>query len=327
MRRAVTAPVTAPGWLLGGLAFATACTLLAPLGWPFELFSHFRLQLAAAALVLAVLLAWRRRAVLAASALALAAWHAAPIVLSSAAVQSASGCDGPVFTVVTANLQFSNTRQEPFLAWLDAQQADLVVLQEVTEAWARRLAQLRDLPHQHALARDDPYGMAVLSRRPLESFDWVDLVGDGLPSVEGAVLVHGRRVRFLGLHTHWPLTPGLARARDAALQRAARLAGEAAGPVVLLGDLNVTPDSPVFDRLLADSGLRDVLQGAPWRPTWAARAWPVALRIDHILVPPAVCVEYATVGPAIGSDHRPVLARLRLSSSASGPDTSAGTAR
>jgi endonuclease/exonuclease/phosphatase (EEP) superfamily protein YafD len=31
-----------------------------------------------------------------------------------------------------------------------------------------------------------------------------------------------------------------------------------------------------------------------------------------VLVTPGVCVEQAVVGEAIGADHRPVIARLRL---------------
>ena len=80
----------------------------------------------------------------------------------------------------------------------------------------------------------------------------------------------------------------------------------------LLGDLNLTPYSPPFHRLLADGRLRDAMQGRGWQPTWRASFWPLALRIDHVLVSSGVCVEEATVGPAVGSDHRPVLARLRL---------------
>jgi endonuclease/exonuclease/phosphatase (EEP) superfamily protein YafD len=44
--------------------------------------------------------------------------------------------------------------------------------------------------------------------------------------------------------------------------------------------------------------------------------WPLALRIDHVLVTPDLCVERVEVGPSIGSDHRPVIARLRLASPA-----------
>ena len=298
-------------WLLGGVALATVLALLAPLGWPFELFSHFRVQYAAAALLLAVLLAWRRAAVPAVLALVIAGWHALPGIAAKTGAAEAPDCAGPLFTVATANVQFSNTRPEAFRAWLATQPADFLVIQEVTEAWAAEFEAQAAYPYRHIVSREDPYGLALLSRWPLESVTLVDLAGDGLPSLAGIVDAGGQRIRFLGLHTHWPLTPALAAARDEALQGAAALASAADLPVVLLGDLNLTPDSPAFDRLLDEAGLQDVMHGRGWRPTWLAGFWPLALRIDHVLVSSSLCVEQAEVGPPIGSDHRPVVARLR----------------
>ena len=298
-------------WLLGGVALATVLSLLAPLGWPFELFSHFRVQYAAAALLLAVLLAWRRAAVPAVLALVIAGWHALPGIAAKTGAAEAQDCAGPVFTVATANAQFSNTRPEAFRAWLATQPADFLVIQEVTEAWAAELEAQAAYPYRHIVSREDPYGLALLSRWPLESVALVDLAGDGLPSLAGIVDAGGQRIRFLGLHTHWPLTPALAAARDEALQGAAALASAGDLPVVLLGDLNLTPDSPAFDRLLDEAGLQDVMHDRGWRPTWLAGFWPLALRIDHVLVSSSLCVEQAEVGPPIGSDHRPVVARLR----------------
>lgn len=298
-------------WLLGGVALATALALLAPLGWPFELFSHFRVQYAAAALLLSVLLAWRRAAVPSVLALVLAGWHALPGLGGQTGAAEAGDCAGPTFTVATANVQFSNTQPEAFRAWLATQPADFLVIQEVTAAWAAELEAQTAYPHRYVVPREDPYGLALLSRWPMESVTQVDLAGDGLPSLAGSVDAGGQRIRFLGIHTHWPLTPALAAARDEALQAAAQLASAAGMPVVVLGDLNLTPDSPAFDRLLDEAGLQDVMRGRGWRPTWLAGFWPLALRIDHVLVSPSLCVERAEVGPPIGSDHRPVIARLR----------------
>jgi endonuclease/exonuclease/phosphatase (EEP) superfamily protein YafD len=299
-------------WMLGGVAVATALALLAPLGWPFELFSHFRLQYAVAALVLTVLFAWRRAAAPALLALAFGGWHAWPGLAAPSGAAASPACAGPSITVATVNVQFSNPRPEAFRAWLATQPADLLVIQEVTEAWAALIESMPSYPYRHVVSRADPYGLAVLSRLPLESVAWVDLAGDGLPSLAGIVDAGGQRVRFLGLHTHWPITPSLAAARDEALRNAAALASAADLPVVLLGDLNLTPDSPAFDGLLEQGGLRDTLRGRGWNPTWLAGFWPLALRIDHVLVSSELCVEQAEVGPAIGSDHRPVIATLRL---------------
>jgi endonuclease/exonuclease/phosphatase (EEP) superfamily protein YafD len=72
----------------------------------------------------------------------------------------------------------------------------------------------------------------------------------------------------------------------------------------------------VFARFLESAGLRDALEEPRWSPTWMAGFWPLGLRIDHVLVTPELCVESVEVGPSIGSDHRPVIARLRLASPA-----------
>jgi len=298
---------------LGVLCVATALALLAPLGWPFELFAHFRVQYAVAALLVALLLVWRRHGVAAGVAVVVAAWNGLPVVQRTLAESPSASCTGPAFTVATVNLQYSNTRHAQFFAWLAGNPADLVVVQELTGAWADALAGSQGHPHRFLVDREDPYGIGVLSRWPLESVRTIDLAGDGLPSVEGVVEIGGQRIRFLGLHTHWPVLPRLARSRDIALQQAAGTAGRSALPVILLGDLNLTPDSPAFSRLLEASGLRDAADGRHWQPTWQAGFWPLALRIDHVLVSPQLCVEAVATGPSIESDHRPVTARLRLS--------------
>lgn len=293
------------------IGLSSILALFAPVGWPFELFSHFRPQYAASALVVAVLLLWQRRTAYAAAALVLALWHGTPVA-QRALAEPPVLCEGSAFTVVTANLRYVNEHTGPFLDWLARHPADLVVVQEVSDAWARDLARLEDLPHRHLLSRPDAYGIGVLSRWPLESLERLDLADDGLPSLSGVVLVDGQPVRFLGLHTRWPVLPWLAEARDDALRRVAGIAREEQRPMVVLGDLNLSPDAPAFGRLLGDSGLRDVMHGPDWRPTWQAGFWPLALRIDHVLVNGDLCVDHAEVGSSFGSDHRPVIARLQV---------------
>jgi endonuclease/exonuclease/phosphatase (EEP) superfamily protein YafD len=297
--------------LLGGVVLATVLARLAPLGWPFELFSHFRVQYAAVALALAVLLAWRRARAAAVLAAVIGAWHLLPGVAASPGAVASQACAGPEFTVATVNVQFSNERHDAFRAWLATRPADVLVIQEVTPAWAAELGSTAHYPHRHVVPREDPYGLALLSRWPLEAVTPVDLAGDGLPSLTAVVDAAGQRVRILALHTRWPITPALAAARDEALRGAAAMARATDLPLVLLGDLNVTPDSPAFTRLLRQAGLRDAMHGQGWHPTWLAGFWPLALRIDHVLVSPGLCVEQAEAGPPVGSDHRPVLARLR----------------
>jgi endonuclease/exonuclease/phosphatase (EEP) superfamily protein YafD len=115
----------------------------------------------------------------------------------------------------------------------------------------------------------------------------------------------------IALHTHWPVLPDLFLARDAGLRLAAARARDATMPTLLAGDLNLTPYAPEFSRLEQASRLRDAFAGRPWRPTWQAGFWPLALPIDHVFVPEGVCVVDARIGPAVGSDHRPVIVTLQ----------------
>lgn len=297
---------------LTALGAATVLALAAPLGWPFELFTHFRVQYAAVALLAAaaLLVVGHPRASL--LGLVLASLNALPILQRAQAGPPAAACAGPEFTVVTANVQYANEDRHLFLDWLAAHPADLLVVQEVTVAWAGDLASLKDYPYRVLLAREDPYGIGVLSRWPLDAVEPEDFAADGLPSLAGRARIAGRSLRFLAMHTRWPILPGLARARDSSLDSAARLLNAGDGPAVTLGDLNVTPFSPAYSNFLRETGLVDAAGSARWQPTWMAGFWPLSLRIDHVFVSPGLCVEAAAVGPAIGSDHRPVLARLRF---------------
>jgi endonuclease/exonuclease/phosphatase (EEP) superfamily protein YafD len=323
-RRTIASFADGPGGKLGlalsvglaGLALATVLAFAAPLGWPFELFTHFRAQYAVSAALLVMLLLFVRRPGSAIVAGVLAALHALPALQRTFADDPVAACGGPAFTVVTANLQYSNRDTNRFLDWLARNPADLVVLQEVTGSWADALSRVSGYPQQKTLVREDPYGIGVMSRWPLRSIERLDFAADGRPSLSGDLLIEGRPVRFLALHTRWPILPHLAASRDRSVDAAAASLRAGDGPAVVLGDLNLTAYSPVFARFLGSAGLRDALEEPRWSPTWVAGFWPLALRIDHVLVSPDLCVEHVEVGPSIGSDHRPVIARLRLASPA-----------
>ena len=108
--------------------------------------------------------------------------------------------------MVTTNLQYSNRDQRSFLAWLAAHPADLVVVQEVNASWASTLAGIAGYPHRKLLTREDPYGIGVLSRWPFESLQTADLARDGQPSLAGRIVIGGQSLRFVALHTHWPIS-------------------------------------------------------------------------------------------------------------------------
>jgi endonuclease/exonuclease/phosphatase (EEP) superfamily protein YafD len=300
-----------------GTAAASLAGLFAPLGWPFELFVHFRWQLGAAALALLLAsLVLRRPWMMAVSFVTVATQWLPGALMSgraSAHEPAAPTCSDDRLRVVTANARYANTNHAAMVAWLSRSGADIIALQEVTPEWALALEPLaRIYPYRKVMARDDAYGIALLSRWALDDVWPVDFADDGLPSLVANVDVHGRRLRVIALHARWPVVPELQVARDRALQQAAALALTQPESTILLGDLNLTPYAPAFARLVSESGLRDAFAGEAWRPTWQAGFWPLALPIDHVLVPRGSCVTEHEIGPDVGSDHRPLQVTLHL---------------
>jgi endonuclease/exonuclease/phosphatase (EEP) superfamily protein YafD len=302
---------------LTGTAAASLAALLAPLGWPFELFAHFRWQLVAAALalLLASLVLRRPWMMVVACVTVLLQWLPCALLSGRASADEATvlTCRDQPLRVATANAWFANPDYTALVAWLSRSDADIIAVQEITPQSALALETLaRTYPYRKVIPREDPYGIALLSRWPIDVVRSMDFAGDGLPSLVATLDVHGRKLRVIALHTRWPVMPGLQVARDRALQQAAALALTRPEATILLGDLNLTPYAPAFARLVAESGLRDAFAGQSWRPTWQAGFWPLALPIDHVLVPRRGCVTGHEIGPDVGSDHRPLQVTLRL---------------
>ena len=76
---------------------------------------------------------------------------------------------------------------------------------------------------------------------------------------------------------------------------------------IVAGDLNCTPWSWWFKKLLSDSGLKDSGRGNGLAATWNPFGVPLSgLTIDHVLIGSKIKCTDRFVGGHIGSDHRPV---------------------
>ncbi len=150
---------------------------------------------------------------------------------------------------------------------------------------------------------DGDWSLALLSRKPIRTTRTVELPPLAVdPSTRVLLLaevdVDGANLTVVGTHfSHLEYgSPVQARALRRALPPVDR-------PAVLTGDMNMwgwTIDA------MTPSGWRRVVRGK----TWPARR--PQHQIDHLLVTPSVEVVRSEVLPDLGSDHRPIKARLRV---------------
>lgn len=276
-----------------------------------ELLSHFRPQYLAGGLVLAATLWLLQRRAVAAACLAVAAlngWLVAPYLSPSSALASE-----PDLVIAHLNVHGANRQAGRVLDFLAAADADIVVVQEVGEFWAGALAALdSDYPTRRIVARHDNFGIALYSRLPGTRLDTVAPGATGPPALLARFRHRGRPVTLLAMHPTPPVSPAMAATRDRQLAAAAELLRGESSFRLIVGDLNLTPWSPPFRRLLRGAGLADPRAGSGIHATWPALLGPFGIPIDHCLADRRLRGTHIRTGPYVGSDHRGIVCAVTL---------------
>jgi len=305
------------------LVTATLCAAFARQFWVGDLAVHFRIQLAALCLLGAVLFAWLRRPAFAVVSVitlivnitgAASAFEWQPRERTNDVAANA----GPTVHAASINVYYRNTEYEPVQNFLREQRPDFVVLVEITPAWRQALDSLASLyPYRYFSAApiqrgDGPLerGIMLLSVWPIEHVESIDFGAWAEPAVNATLNVRGKPLHVMGVHPCWPIGGEIAAERNRELVRIAAIAHSIKGPLVVLGDFNITPFSPHFAELLRASGLRSASARAGWQPTWPTFLPLAGIQIDHALVSPDIIVLGFGRGPRIGSDHWPIVVEL-----------------
>jgi endonuclease/exonuclease/phosphatase (EEP) superfamily protein YafD len=279
--------------------------------WRFELACHFRWHYLWLLLVAAVYLAVVRRRILAGMAVAVAFLNLALVVPIYVPRADNDAATGQALRVVSCNVLSRNPHREEVMGFLREERADLVLLMEISPAWATALESLSDqYPYRHVVPRTDNFGIAVLSQKPWRTIETIELGTAGVPSVVAEFGDGDSGFLFIGTH---PLPPGsatMAAERNEQLRAVSEYVVAKRTTTILVGDLNVTSYSPYFGDLLMLTGLRDTRQGFGIQASWGTPL--IEIPIDHCLVSPGVAVVDRRVGGHMGSDHRPVIVDLRM---------------
>jgi endonuclease/exonuclease/phosphatase (EEP) superfamily protein YafD len=274
--------------------------------WFLALFDHFRLQGAIVCLVALLALLIRKRWKLAAFAILSLGVNLWPIWKVSGTLPSTAQSNGlPGLKLISFNVLISNTRYQETATYLEAADADVILLMEVNSALRNALATLHKThPYGTAAAQEDHSGIALYSRIPLTDFKVKTFVAGGMPCIDALIKYGDRVVRLIGVH---PLPPrgrnelAIQLAQFEAIARQVSATTEI--PALVLGDFNATPWSQAITLLRNDSSLDFRTPKPVWRPTWQ-RGGLLALPIDHALCTQQLFFERREIGPELGSDHR-----------------------
>ena len=160
-----------------------------------ELFSHFRLQYLVVSLLLLIVFAIRRQAIyslllvvaLAINASYVLPWYDLPLYENS---EAATG--DTQLKLLYANVLSTNHEHERLLELISSERPDVILLQEMSAHWLEAMQTLEaDYPFSYSAAREDNFGIAMLSRMPLTAATHVDSPPLGYPTIIATTRIGG----------------------------------------------------------------------------------------------------------------------------------------
>lgn len=309
--------LTLTGW--AALAATVVALVVRQFPWTWQplimlaTFAHWVLLAAPVAVLLLVVVRRWATAVCAALAALLAAATQVPLY-----VASAPSAHGPAMTVMQANLGFGAADPANVVRLVTTRHVDVLATEELTFAARDRLLDAglgRLLPYRFdAALPTGGGGLAIWSRYPLR-----DEVNE--PHFELGVLTarttlpSGERLNLLAVHLlpPWPYPSAEWLSETTRLRAMLAAAAQDGSAVVVAGDFNATTDHARFRSLLS-GGYRDGAEqvGAGYLPTYPTDRWfPPLVALDHVLTRGAAVTDLSTASLP-GSDHRAMLARVRL---------------
>lgn len=246
---------------------------------------------------------------------------------------SSTAAGGAALTVMTFNVLFRNRRPRATVAAIAAEDPDLVALQELPPGLAAHLVRAlgQRYPHRVFVARRSPSGVGVASRYPLRDVRHFRLSRVGHWGQRMIVDAPSGPITVFNVHPYIPrlrlATPGPKRwspvwfdsgRRRAEIRRLLELVDRVHGPLLVLGDFNMTEYSADYRSvkkrlgdawLTAGRGLGLTFPRALALPRLLPSPWPL-LRIDYAWFSPELRPVWARSAPSGGSDHRPVVVRF-----------------
>ena len=183
--------------------------------------------------------------------------------------------DDSSLKIIAYNMYFENKEKDQEITFLLAQQADILALTEMGGfGWQKQLQTLQaNYPFSCGHSIDSPFAIQLFSKQKPLSCE-VHFIEDTYPYIR-AVLPNQRTIFVL--HPPPPVNRELANDRLIYFQAATQKIATDNNAILVVGDMNNTPYSPIYRRFAKHAQLKDALANAT--PTWK----PFFLPLDRVL--------------------------------------------
>ena len=293
------------------VAAATLAGFFGAQWWLFDVISSFRAQYAVILASVAAVLALARWWVLVGVAGVACLLNLA--VIFPLYLPRADTAEEPArITVLSFNVLAENSRYQAVTNYIKRTDPDVVFLHEAYQPWEEAV-EAASLGYEITRSRTEEliFGTLVLTRPGAEVRSFGFATGQRR-GVEVRQMVGDREVAVLGIHPLAPTGPGRTELRDGQLDWAAEWAESQSGPTVVTGDFNATLWSHAYRELQRRGGLTESMRGFGLQPSYPVGAPLLRVPIDNLLHSTDLATVSRQLGPALGSDHFPLLVELAI---------------
>jgi endonuclease/exonuclease/phosphatase (EEP) superfamily protein YafD len=235
--------------------------------------------------------------------------------------------EGGMNRLMVANVLTSNPNFDAVVTQIRNSNPDVLAVLELSTRLANRLEQEFAIDYPHRVTRPmdrGNFGIGVYSRHPLDQVN-VFTLNDSIESISAIVKSDELKYRIVATHPFPPIgKSGFEKRNSHLFDLADRVIAfrrdQPKLPVVVMGDLNLTPWSPIFGAFATRSLLTRGANRFDLTPTWYAKNHFIfGLVLDHVLLSEELCCYSKEVGDDIGSDHRAVTTQIGRATAARSP--------
>ncbi len=226
--------------------------------------------------------------------------------------KKSSGQNKDTFTLLVSNIRMDNKDKNRFIALVEKENPDILLINEPNKAWAKAIEKLdKNFPFAIKRPLENTYGMMLLSKLPLTESSVNFLVKEEIPSIFTKVtLPSGRKIEFYGVHPEPPKPGTDTYERDTELLIIGKKIKETKQPSVVAGDLNDVGWSKTSKLFRKYSELLDPREGRGPFNTYSVFVPFFRYPLDHVFYSKEFgLTTLKKLGP-IGSDHFPLLIGL-----------------
>ncbi len=221
-------------------------------------------------------------------------------------------------TIANYNKLYFAPNYDALLNWIKEESPDILIIQEADPPTSNLTKTLSEYPYSIKKIPTNPFGFILLSKFPISEHKIGETQKHVLNNIYAHAVIDISENLKISLYSAHPVPPVsyiyTTQRNEDIMQMTNMIKEDSSTNIIFLGDFNITPYSPFFKDVLKTTGLKNQYTSLLPLPSWPSTYYEYIFQIpiDHILHKGDLELVDKRRGPAMGSDHYPLVATFAI---------------